>query len=111
MGVLSVGLPPSRAAGSDTFRVDHVVAVVHALQTTGRAEEYLGPDGLHISAEFGQQLGEALDALQEKELVVRCARMQDGAMRAAFGSYGVPLAVCLGLNLAASVVVLMRPRT
>ncbi len=32
-----------------------------------------------------------------------------GLLRDAFGGYGVPLAVCLGLNLAASVVVLMRP--
>jgi cyanate permease len=34
-----------------------------------------------------------------------------GVLRDAFGGYGVPLAVCLGLNLAASVVVLMRPKT
>jgi len=34
-----------------------------------------------------------------------------GVLRDAFGGYGVPLAVCLGLNLAASVVVLMRRRT
>lgn len=33
-----------------------------------------------------------------------------GILRDAFGGYSVPLAVCLGLNLAASVVVLMRPR-
>lgn len=33
-----------------------------------------------------------------------------GVLRDAFGGYTVPLAVCLGLNLAASVVILMRPR-
>ena len=33
-----------------------------------------------------------------------------GVLRDAFGSYGVPLAVCLGLNLAAAAVILMRPR-
>lgn len=33
-----------------------------------------------------------------------------GILRDAFGGYGVPLAVCLGLNLAASAVILMRPR-
>jgi cyanate permease len=33
-----------------------------------------------------------------------------GVLRDAFGGYGVPLAVCLGLNLAASAVILMRPR-
>jgi cyanate permease len=32
-----------------------------------------------------------------------------GVLRDAFGSYGVPLAVCLGLNLAAAAVILMRP--
>jgi MFS family permease len=33
-----------------------------------------------------------------------------GLLRDAFGGYAVPLAVCLGLNLLASLVVLMRPR-
>ena len=33
-----------------------------------------------------------------------------GVLRDAFGGYGVPLAVCLGLNLAAAAVILMRPR-
>ena len=33
-----------------------------------------------------------------------------GVLRDGFGGYGVPLAVCLALNLAASAVVLMRPR-
>lgn len=33
-----------------------------------------------------------------------------GILRDAFGGYTVPLAVCLGLNLAASAVILMRPR-
>jgi MFS family permease len=33
-----------------------------------------------------------------------------GVLRDAFGGYTVPLAVCLGLNLAATAVILMRPR-
>jgi cyanate permease len=33
-----------------------------------------------------------------------------GVLRDAFGGYGVPLAVCMALNLAASCLVLMRPR-
>jgi MFS family permease len=33
-----------------------------------------------------------------------------GVLRDAFAGYGVPLAVCMALNLAAAVVVLMRPR-
>ncbi len=33
-----------------------------------------------------------------------------GLLRDGFGGYGVPLAVCMALNLAASVVILLRPR-
>lgn len=33
-----------------------------------------------------------------------------GILRDAFGGYGVPLVVCIGLNLVASVLILMRPR-
>jgi predicted MFS family arabinose efflux permease len=33
-----------------------------------------------------------------------------GVLRDMFGGYGVPLAVCMGLNLAGTAVVLMRPR-
>ena len=33
-----------------------------------------------------------------------------GVLRDAFGGYGVPLAVCLSLNLAATVVILLQPR-
>lgn len=33
-----------------------------------------------------------------------------GVLRDAFGSYGVPLAVCMALNLTAAVIVLLRPR-
>ena len=89
LGVLSVGLPPSRAAGSDTFRVDHVVAVVHGLQTTGQADQHLGPDGVHISTGFARELGAALDSLQAKELVVR----QAAGMPAAAGGYEAGLLI------------------
>jgi MFS family permease len=34
-----------------------------------------------------------------------------GLLRDAFGSYAVPLAVCMGLNLVASLVILLRPRS
>ena len=83
MGVLSVGLPPSRAAGSDTFRVDHVVAVVYSLQQTGQREAHLGPDGVHITQDFARELSAALDSLQEKELVLR----QAAGMPAAAGGF------------------------
>ena len=91
MGVLSVGLPPSRSAGSDTFRVDHVVAVVYALQQTGEPGTHLGPDEVHITQEFGRELGAALDSLQEKELVLR----QVTGMPAAAGGFEAGLLIDL----------------
>jgi len=33
-----------------------------------------------------------------------------GVLRDATGGYGAPLVLCMGLNLAATMVVLMRPR-
>lgn len=89
LGVLCVGLPPSRAAGSDTFRVDHVAAVVHGLQSGGSASAYLGPDGVHISQAFGEELRAAIAMLAEKELVMP----QDGGLPAAAGGYEAGLAI------------------
>jgi hypothetical protein len=91
LGVLSVGLPPSRAAGSDTFRVDHVVAVVYGLQTTGNPGQYLGPDGVHVTPEFARDLVAAFDSLQDKEIVVR----QASGMPAAAGGYEAGLLIDL----------------
>lgn len=89
LGVLCVGLPPSRSAGSDTFRVDHVCAVVHGLQTTGRAETHLRADGVQIAAEFALALNAAVDSLQEKEFVVR----QAAGMPAAAGGFEAGLQI------------------
>lgn len=89
LGVLCVGLPPSRAADSDTFRVDHVCAVVHGLQTTGRAETNLRADGVTITAEFSAVLNAAVDSLQAKELVVR----QSPGMPAAAGGFEAGLQI------------------
>jgi hypothetical protein len=83
LGVLCLGLPPSRAAGSDTFRVDHVTAVVAALQAGEQRDTNLGPDGVHITAEFGARLRETIDGLVEKGLVVHAS----GGMPAAAGGY------------------------
>ena len=69
LGVLSVGLPPSKSAGSDTFRVDHVCAVVAALQETEDREAYLGPDNLHVIPEFRSRLRAAIESLEAKGLV------------------------------------------
>ncbi|MBK9342820.1 MAG: hypothetical protein IPN07_07220 [Dehalococcoidia bacterium] len=50
--MLSVGLPPSKAAGSDTFRVDHVTAVIAAMQETGDAGAYLAASSPGFEAAF-----------------------------------------------------------
>ena len=71
LGVLSIGLPPSRAAGSDAFRVDHVTAVVAALQSGDDRNAHLAADGLAVSAAFGPVLRSTIDALVEKGLVAR----------------------------------------
>ncbi len=69
LGVLSVGLPPSKAAGSDTFRVDHVTAVVAALQETEERNTYLGPDDVHATPQFRARLRAAIESLEAKGLV------------------------------------------
>jgi hypothetical protein len=69
LGVLSVGLPPSRAAGSDTFRVDHVTAVIVSLQETGEQTTFLAEDGIRVLPEFRARLRGAIERLQEKGLV------------------------------------------
>ena len=91
LGVLCVGLPPSRAAGSDAFRVDHVCAVVHGLQFEGRGETNLRPDGIAITPEFAAALNETVESLQTKELVVR----QAAGMPAAAGGFEAGLQIDL----------------
>lgn len=68
LGVLSVGLPPSRSAGDDTLRVDHVTAVVAGLHT-GDGATHLEPDGVRVSAAFRAELRAAIESLAAKEIV------------------------------------------
>jgi hypothetical protein len=82
LGVLSVGLPPSRAAGSDTFRVDHVTAVVYGLANGGERQTHLAPDGVRVAPAFRDQLRAAIDSLSGKGLV---AAQAAGAPAAAGG--------------------------
>ena len=89
LGVLSVGLPPSRSAGSDTFRVDHVTAVVASLAAHGTKDAYLGPDGVHVTPEFRSELKAAVEALVEKGIVVS----QAAGMPAAAGGYEAGLVI------------------
>jgi hypothetical protein len=83
LGVLSVGLPPSRAAGSDTFRVDHVTAVVAALQAGADRNANLAADGMSISREFAPELRATIESLVEKGLVARAV----AGMPAAAGGF------------------------
>lgn len=92
LGVLSVGLPPSKSAGSDTFRVDHVCAVVAALVETEERDTYLGPDNLRVIPEFRARLRAAIDSLTEKGIVT-VASMP--GMPAAAGGYEAGLALDL----------------
>lgn len=69
LGVLCVGLPPSRAAGSDRFRVDHVTAVVAGLIEAGRSDAYLAGDGIAVVQEFRVRLRTTINGLAEKGLL------------------------------------------
>jgi hypothetical protein len=91
LGVLCVGLPPARAAGSDTFRFDHVAAVVAGLATDGDRESNLGPDGVHVTREFGTELKATIQGLVEKGLVAH----QESGMPAAAGTFDEGLALDL----------------
>lgn len=83
LGVLSVGLPPSKAAGSDTFRVDHVTAVIAAMQEAGDAHAYLAEDRVRVTGEFRSRLRATIAGLEEKGLVTTPA----AGMPAAAGGY------------------------
>lgn len=69
LGVLCVGLPPSRAAGDDTFRADHCAAVVAGLLREGRRERYLRGDGVGVTEEFRVELQGTVASLMEKGIV------------------------------------------
>jgi len=89
LGVLCVGLPPSRAAGSDAFRVDHVTGVVAGLQTTGRREVNLTREGDRVTPEFRARLRETIESLAAKGLVTA----QAAGMPAAPGGYEAGLLI------------------
>ncbi len=91
LGVLCIGLPPSRAAGSDTFRVDHVTAVVSGLLDAGDAARNLQPGSEAVTPEFRSQLRAAIVSLTEKEIV---ADQAIGAPAAA-GGFEAGLAIDL----------------
>ena len=91
LGVLCLGLPPARVAGSDTFRVDHVTAVVASLAGGGDGREFVGEDGVHVTREFGETLRGAIARLVEKQLVAH----QAAGMPAAAGTFEEGMALDL----------------
>ena len=89
LGALSVGLPPSKAAGDETLRLDHVTAVVFALLSGGERSTYLAPDGAQITAAFRAELRQAILALTAKGIVAE----QAAGMPAAAGGFEAGLEI------------------
>ena len=73
LGVLCLGLPPSRAAGDDTFRVDHVTAVAEALMAALDPSTFLESDGVRVSRSFSDRLRVAIASLTAKEILIQQA--------------------------------------
>ena len=88
LGVLCVGLPPSRSA-DDTFRLDHVTAVVAGLQQEGQPGIHLRSDGLAVSPEFRAALRMTMQSLADKSILTSPA----ADMPAAPGGYDPTLQV------------------
>lgn len=91
LGVLAVGLPPSRAAGDDRFRVDHVVAVSTALSEDAKPDAYLRDDGIRVRQDFRDRLRASIESLADRELVTT----QPAGMPAAAGGFDATLAIDL----------------
>jgi hypothetical protein len=89
LGVLSIGLPPSRAAGDDRFRVDHVAAVVAGLRERGDERSHLQDDGIAVNPEFRERLAAAVASLTEKGVLAE----QPASMPAAPGGFEAGLAI------------------
>jgi hypothetical protein len=89
LGALCVGLPPSRAAGDDSFRVDHVTAVIAGLREAAVPTLYLGPDGIHPRPEFRERLRQTIEGLVAKGVLA----WAPAGMPAAPGMYEAGLEV------------------
>ena len=83
LGALSIGLPPSKSAGSDTFRVDHVCAVIAGLVEHEERGAYLDDDGVRVKPEFRARLRATIEGLEAKGLV----RAPVAGMPAAAGGF------------------------
>ena len=91
LGVLCLGLPPARVAGSDTFRVDHVTAVVASLAAGSDGHTFLGDDGARVTRAFGEHLKATISGLVDKGLVAH----QAAGMPAAAGTFEEGMALDL----------------
>jgi hypothetical protein len=90
LGVLCVGLPPSRSAGDDAFRVDRVTAAVAALAANGETPAYRAEDG-PVPAAFRSRLAAAIASLTENGVLAE----QPAGMPAAAGGFEAGLAIDL----------------
>lgn len=88
LGVLCVGLPPSRAAGDDHFRVDHVTAVVASLRARGVPDAHLAGE-TEVTPAFRASLQAAIRSLTEKGILAE----QPAGMPAAPGGFEAGLAI------------------
>ncbi len=86
LGVLCVGLPPARAAGSDSFRVDYVTARVLGLLEGDHARHIAGE---RVTAAFRDHLREAVESLAEAGILAR----QPAGVPAPPGGYEEGLAI------------------
>lgn len=91
LGVLSLGLPPSRAAGDDTFRVDHCTAVVKGLREAADPGRYLAGGGPAVTAGFAAALRSAIESLVQRGVLAE----QVAGMPAAPGGFEAGLLVDL----------------
>lgn len=91
LGVLCAGLPPSRAAGDETFRVDHVTAVVEALRSGADRAANLAGEGPAVRPEFRRELRAAIESLAAKGIVAD----QPADMPAAAGGFEAGIEVDL----------------
>ncbi len=91
LGVLCVGLPPARPAGDDTFRFDHVTAVVASLARDARPEAHLAADGVSVAPAFRAALRDAIGGLVGRGILAR----QPAGMPAAAGGFEPGLEVDL----------------
>ena len=89
LGVLCLGLPPSKSAGDDGFRVDYVTAVVAGLETEGKRDLYLADDGSGVLKGFRTVLRVAIQSLRDKGILVD----QPSGMPAAAGGFEAGLQI------------------